>query len=179
MPPGTRDGDDADSMAAEVSIRPVVASDLDSVVELQTDSIMAAGVPFYGEAKARAWARLGFEFRHQLLGEGAFFVAERARRRGSELVGVGGWSPDGMEADLAWLRYLFVHPATFRRGIGGRLVATIEDSARASSRPRLRVWSSLNAVPFYQACGYRRRRSGRFPIRAGVELDYVLLSKGD
>jgi GNAT superfamily N-acetyltransferase len=90
---------------------------------------------------------------------------------------VGGWSPDGMETDLAWLRYLFVHPRAFRCGVGRRLLGTIEPSATRSGRSRLQVWSSLNAVPSYQANGYHRERIGRIPVQTGVELDYVLLSK--
>jgi GNAT superfamily N-acetyltransferase len=90
---------------------------------------------------------------------------------------VGGWSPDGTQADLAWLRYLFVHPSVFRCGIGRRLVASIERSADGAGRTCLQVWSSINAVPFYRACGYRRERGGRIPVRSGIELDYVLLSK--
>jgi hypothetical protein len=39
------------------------------------------------------------------------------------------------------------------------------------------VWSSLNAVPFYQAQGYRRVRAARWPVRAAVDLDYVLMTK--
>ena len=72
---------------------------------------MALGAPTYGEAKAQAWARLGYQFRHDLLGEGGFWVAEQEDR----LLGVGGWSPDSLEPDLAWIRYLFVHPAAVRR----------------------------------------------------------------
>ena len=100
---------------------------------------MAFGAPVYGEAKARAWARLGYQFRRDLLGAGGFWVAERRAR----ILGVGGWSPDGLERDLAWLRYLFVHPDAARRGIGRRLVETAERAAQAAGRPRIHVWASL------------------------------------
>jgi GNAT superfamily N-acetyltransferase len=154
-------------------IRPVDAADLDAVAALQERAIMAFGLPVYGKAKAEAWARLGFEFRHDLLGAGGFFVAERQAR----IVGVGGWSSDSLEPDLAWLRYLFVDPPAARRGIGRRLVEEAESSAGAAARPRLHVWSSLNAVGFYRALGYRMRRRARWPIQAGIELDYLLMTK--
>ena len=38
---------------------------------------MALGAPVYGEDKARAWARLGYQFRYDLLGEGAFWWPSR------------------------------------------------------------------------------------------------------
>jgi putative acetyltransferase len=154
-------------------LRPVHAEDLYPVAVLQEVSILALGAPIYGEAKARAWARLGYQFRHDLLGAGGFWVAERGER----LLGVGGWSPDSLEADLAWIRYLFVHPRATREGIGRRLVERAESSAHAAGRPRLQVWSSLNAVPFYHRLGYREVRPTRWPVTRDVELDYVLMAR--
>lgn len=159
--------------AAELTMRPVQASDLDPVADLQAAAIMALGTPVYGRTRCAAWARLGREFRHQLLGDGGFWVAAEGHR----IIGVGGWSPDGTEADLAWIRYLFVDPRAVRRGIGRRLVDTAEGAARAAGRPRLHVWSSLNAADFYQALGYRRRRLVRWPIQRGLELDHLLMTK--
>jgi GNAT superfamily N-acetyltransferase len=156
-----------------VAIRPVRATDLDPIAALQEASILRLGIAAYGEAKARAWARVGYEFKHVLLGDGRFFVAEQAGRP----VGVGGWSPDGLEAGLAWIRYLFVHPDAAGRGVGRRLVEVAEASARTAGRYRFDVWSSLNAVAFYEALGYRRIRAARWPVAAGTDLDYVLMSK--
>jgi putative acetyltransferase len=154
-------------------LRPVHASDLEAVVAMQEASIMALGTPVYGEAKARAWAQLGYQFRHDLLGEGGFWVAEQDQL----LLGVGGWSPDSLEPELAWIRYLFVHPQATRRGIGRRLVAQAERSAYAAARTRLRVWSSLNAVGFYRAVGFLPERRARWPVQRALELDYVLMAK--
>ena len=155
------------------TLRPVRASDLDAVAAMQEISIMVLGAPVYGEAKARAWARLGYQFRNDLIGEGGFWVAEQ----GGRILGVGGWSPDGLESDLAWIRYLFVHPQAARRGIGRRLVERAERAAYGADRPRLRVWSSLNAVGFYRAVGFLPERRVRWPVQRAIELDYVLMAK--
>jgi GNAT superfamily N-acetyltransferase len=156
-----------------VTIRPVTAADVDPLAALQEASILRLGMAPYGAAKVRAWARVGHEFKHVLLEEGRYFVAERAGER----VGVGGWSPDSLEAELAWIRYLFVHPDHVRCGIGRRLVEVAERAAAAAGRPRFEVWSSLNAVPFYTALGYRRVRAARWPVAAEIALDYVLMGK--
>jgi GNAT superfamily N-acetyltransferase len=156
-----------------VTVRPVAAADVDPLAALQEASILRLGVVIYGAAKVRAWARIGHEFKHVLLEEGRYFVAERAGER----VGVGGWSPDSLEADLAWIRYLFVHPDHVRFGIGRGLVEVAERAAAAAGRSRFEVWSSLNAVPFYRALGYRRLRAARWPVAAEIELDYVLMGK--
>jgi GNAT superfamily N-acetyltransferase len=160
-------------MAEILAIRPVTPADVDPLAALQEASIMRHGVAAYGQARARAWARVGHEFKHVLLEDGQFFVAEQAGER----LGVGGWSPDSLEAGLAWIRYLFVHPDYVRRGIGRRLVEAAEAAAASAGRPRFDVWSSLNAVRFYEALGYRRLRTARWPVRASIELDYVLMGK--
>jgi GNAT superfamily N-acetyltransferase len=160
-------------MAEALTIRPVAAADVDPLAELQEASILRHGVAAYGEAKARAWARVGHEFKRALLADGQFFVAERAGER----LGVGGWSPDALETGLAWIRYLFVHPDHVRCGIGRRLVEVAEAAAIGAGRTRFQVWSSLNAVAFYEALGYRRVRAARWPVRQSVELDYVLMRK--
>lgn len=158
--------------AEALCLRPVRAEDLEVVATLQERAIMRFGAPVYGEAKARAWARLGVQFRRDLLGDG-FWVVEGEGR----IQGVGGWSPDSIESDLAWLRYLFVDPRAAGRGIGRSLVARAESAAQAAGRPRIHVWSSLNAVGFYRAVGYLAQRRARWPIEAGIELDHVLMTK--
>jgi GNAT superfamily N-acetyltransferase len=156
-----------------ITVRPVTAADVDPLAALQEASILRLGTATYGAAKVKAWARLGHEFKHVLLEEGRYFVAERDAER----VGVGGWSPDSLEADVAWIRYLFVHPDHVRCGIGRRLVAVAEQAAAAAGRRHLEVWSSLNAVPFYAALGYRRVGAARWPVAAEIELDYVLMAR--
>ena len=156
-------------------VRPLGAADLDTVGAVQEAAILALGATYDPEQRA-AWARFGWHERHQLLRDpGGFVVAERAER----VVGVGGWSPDSVAADLAWLRYLFVHPDCAGRGIGRKLAGAAEDAARARGKRTFQVWSSLNAAGFYEALGYRRLRRGRMPVTGRIEIDYVLLAKDE
>ena len=55
-------------VAEVLRLRPVRASDLDAIATMQEISIMALGAPVYGEDKAKAWARLGYQFRYDLIG---------------------------------------------------------------------------------------------------------------
>jgi putative acetyltransferase len=156
------------------AIRPLRAADLDGIGALQEAAILTLGASDYTRPQLDAWARLGWHYRRKLLeDDGAFFVAERADR----LVGVGGWSPDSLAPEIAWLRYLFVHPESAGRGIGRQLVEAAEAHARDHGRAGFRVWSSLNATGFYAALGYRRVRQGRWPVTSAIEIDYVLLAK--
>ena len=58
-------------------VRPLAEADLDPIAALQEASIMALGLATYGRRKAEAWARVGYQVRHDLLAQGTFFVAER------------------------------------------------------------------------------------------------------
>ncbi len=157
-----------------ITIRPLAAADLDTIGAIQEAAILALGAPTYGPEQRAAWARFGSHERHQLLRDkGGFVVAVREGR----VVGIGGWSPDSLAAGLAWLRYLFVHPDWAGHGIGGKLADAAEAAARARGKKAFRVWSSVNAVGFYQARGYRRLRQGRWPVTGKIEIDYVLLAK--
>ena len=156
------------------TIRPLRRADLDAIGALQEASILALGAATYSRPQLDAWARFGWHYRRRLLeDDGAFFVAERPDR----LVGVGGWSPDSQAQEIAWLRYLFVHPDSAGRGIGRQLVEAVEADARDHGKARFRVWSSLNAAGFYTALGYGRVRQGRWPVTGAIEIDYVLLAK--
>ena len=154
-------------------IRPAEVADVAAIMAVQEASIMALGVAAYGPAKARAWARFGLEQSDALLAQGRFFVAELDGR----VIAVSGWSADAERDDTAWIRYVFVHPDVAGRGVGRSLMRASEASALRSGRRRLRLWSSLNAQPFYARLGYRRVRSARWAVEPGVELDYLLMAK--
>ena len=157
-----------------VNIRAAGEADLDAIVELQARSIMTLGIQAYDLETLKAWARMGRQIRHNLLESGTFFVAEV----NGAILGVAGWTADSRELDSAWPRYVFVLPEAAGQGIGRRLMAAIERSAIAASRPRLQLWSSLNAVRFYQAIGFQKVRSVSWPVGGGIEMEHLLMEKG-
>lgn len=60
-----------------------------------------------------------------------------------------------------YLRALYVAPGHAGMGIGGRLLARIERSARVFGVRRLRLDATLNAAPFYARVGYRSLGRGK------------------
>ena len=67
----------------------------------------------------------------------------------------------------------FVHPAHQGRGVGTRLLATLEQEARAAGLSLLRVEASLTGTPFYERRGYRRTGV----LAAGTAGPHVCLVK--
>jgi putative acetyltransferase len=161
------------SESESVAIRPATVADLDTIAGVQEAAILALGAAVYAPDQLEAWARVGVETRHGLLNQGSFFVAEAE----GQAVGVGGWSPDGSDRSVAWIRYLFVRPEAARKGIGRRLLWVIESSAGAAGRHTFHVWASLNALDFYGALGYRRQRAIRVPLGRGIEMSCMHMVK--
>jgi len=134
---------------------------------------MASGIETYDHKTCEAWAKVGRQMRHTLLASGTFFVAELD----GALIGVAGWTADSREPDCAWPRYVFVSPTHARLGLGRNLMHTIERSVNEAGRSRLKLWSSLNAVGFYEALGYRQIKPAHWPISGDIEMEYRLMEK--
>ncbi|MCA2217214.1 GNAT family N-acetyltransferase [Jidongwangia harbinensis] len=83
---------------------------------------------------------------------GRFFVAGR----GDELIGCAGWRVHGEDAEL---KRMFTTPAARGLGVARRLLAVVEDSARADGRARVILETGdkqPEAIALYQSCGYER-----------------------
>ena len=61
----------------------------------------------------------------------------------------------------AVLQSLFVDGLHHRRGIGRQLVERFEQACRSRGTTRIKVASTLRAVPFYQALAYKRSTGAR------------------
>jgi len=84
--------------------------------------------------------------------KGAFFVADD----GDRLVGCAGWRRHGDEAEL---KRMFTAKAARKRGLGRRMLAAIEDSARAAGCRRLILETGgkqPEAIALYRTAGYVR-----------------------
>ena len=76
------------------------------------------------------------------------------------------------------LQSLFVAESHHRRGVGRRLVERFEKRCRARSALVIKVASTLYAVPFYQALGYRRSTGVRTMTSFdGAGLPYQPMTK--
>jgi GNAT superfamily N-acetyltransferase len=84
---------------------------------------------------------------------GAFFVAGTDPDR---LIGCAGWRRHGDDAEL---KRMFTSPAARGRGLGRRMLATIEESAREAGCERVILETGdrqPEAVSLYESAGYAR-----------------------
>jgi GNAT superfamily N-acetyltransferase len=71
-----------------------------------------------------------------------------------ELIGCGGWRTHGADAEL---KRMYTAPAARGRGVARRVLAAVEESARAAGKPRLILETGdrqPEAIALYTACGY-------------------------
>ncbi len=96
---------------------------------------------------------------------GRFFVAELA----GELVGCAGWRRHGADAEL---KRMYTSPAVRGRGVARRILAAIEESARAAGYERVILETGHKqpeAIALYDSAGYRRIEDfGHYKDHAGV-----------
>lgn len=96
------------------------------------------------------------------------YIAERGHswvtaRRDDQLVGFGYVVWDG--AAHAFLLEPTVHPDERRRGLGRRLVAALEEQAKAIGADWLHVDYEERLEPFYRGCGFRPAPAGLIRLR--------------
>ena len=70
-----------------------------------------------------------------------------------------------------------VLPAYAKQGVGKMLVQFLEEIARGQGAKRIALDSSLNAVGFYEKCGYVRKENSSFKCNGCVELEVVNFEK--
>jgi putative acetyltransferase len=65
---------------------------------------------------------------------------------------------------------VYVHPLYVRRGIGSRLLQTLEGSALSRNTRTLKVTASLTACCFYQARGYQILNESYLVMKEGMQI---------
>lgn len=72
---------------------------------------------------------------------------------------------------------LYVHPRCARRGVGSRLYRVVEGEARRRRAVKIVLTSTLTAVAFYRAMGFRRTRSYVYRLASGARVRVADMSK--
>jgi predicted N-acetyltransferase YhbS len=174
----------------QISWRLAEPADVSAINALTARSIRALHRDSYSDAIIDEAVLHAYGVVWQLVRDGTYFVAEID----GALAGAGGWSyrktiagahgPEDPEADPldpaadpARIRAFYVDPEFGRRGVGALLLRLSEDAAREAGFGRAELTSTLQAVPFYAASGYRPVRRFDLPLPSGSELQLELMEK--
>ena len=148
-----------DFKRGDAVIRVALPEDAEAIHEVHMASIRGLCSMHYSAAEIGAWCggRAASNYRLPIR-EKVVLVAEVDAR----IRGFGQLDPKGV------IEAVYVHPDQPRQGVGGALLRALEARALRLGCEVLRLDSSLNAVGFYAAAGYRTVERRRHEIRPGV-----------
>jgi putative acetyltransferase len=152
---------------AQFTIRRAAPADAERILRLHVDSIRRVCAASYTPQQIDAWTRAKrAEHYTQAMKNGeSMFVAESS----GECLGFSALRGDFVMA-------VYVSPDHQRRGIGGALLAALEQDARQRHIIELQLKSTLNAEGFYTSRGYRRVEPS-VHVMHGVEVPCVKMQK--
>jgi GNAT superfamily N-acetyltransferase len=150
-------------------IRAAVSSDVEEIAAVHADAIRAICGPMYEPSQIDAWlsgkTKDGYL---RAIAQHLFFVAFIRE----EIVGFSELNPETGDVHAVYVR-----PDHLRRGIGRRLLQTLEAHALQRSLKSLHLHATLNAILFYQSHGFILDAMTSFPLRAGVSLPCAAMHK--
>ncbi|MGV3757244.1 MAG: GNAT family N-acetyltransferase [Verrucomicrobiota bacterium] len=155
-------------------------------------SVRTLQSPWYSTAQMEAALGPVFGVDRQLIADGTYYVI-RPEGHG-QIVGAGGWSrrkslfggDQGLTApdpeldpahDPARIRAFFVHPDWARQGIGRCLLTACETAIIQAGFRNIDLVATLAGEPLYASAGYQVVRRFDIPLRDGLLLPGVQMSK--
>ena len=152
-----------------LTIRRATQEDKEAIWRVHGSAIRGTCASHYSQEVIEIWAgRLRPEKYAEAIDKNDFFVAEE----GGRVVGFGELGPEA-----GAVQGLYVSPDVKGRGVGWRLLCTLEERARAHGLKSLRLTSSLNAVAFYERAGFKAVEELTETIGPGVERASVKMFK--
>lgn len=178
-------------MTEDFSIRLATAADIPALERLIPLSVRELQAAHYLPAQMEAAIGPVFGVDRQLISDGTYFVAESSQ---GVVVGCGGWSRrlavyggdrarSGQDAmldpvcDPARIRAFFVHPDWARRGIGRSILTRCESAIRDAGFRRAVLVATLTGEKLYAPFGYGVEERYEVPLRDGLTLPVVRMSK--
>jgi putative acetyltransferase len=162
--------------ALPCELRPGRPDDALAILEVQRSAIRQTAVSAYSAAIIDEWAPAVIDrervetFRRWIeRGEEMIVVAVEAA---GQIIGFGSIVPANSE-----LRAVYVAAAYGGQGVGGALLARLEELARDAGLAELRMDASINAVPFYEAHGFISLERGEHPMPSGGRMACVRMRK--
>jgi putative acetyltransferase len=152
-----------------LTIRRATQEDKEAVWRVHGSAIRGTCAGHYSQEVIQIWAgRLRPEKYAEAIDRNDFFVAEE----GGVVVGFG-----ELGREEGAIQGLYVSPDVKGRGVGRKLLSTLEERARAYGLESLSLTSSLNAVPFYERAGFKAVEELTETIGPGVERASVRMFK--
>jgi putative acetyltransferase len=163
-------------MRHEVNIRvgSARAEDAEGIVRVHFAAVHNTAAPFYPDEVIQNWSRPVSEERvqgmRQVIAQSEEIVV--VARVDDAIAGFGSIVPANNE-----LRAVYVHPDYGAQGIGGAILSTLEEIARAKGMPLLEMSASVNAESFYRKHGFQVIERTSHQLSSGHQMACVRMRK--
>ena len=167
-------------MTDTFTVRPTRPSDLPEIDALLARAYPSLLKPHYSPSVLVMAIPHISKAQPKLLASGTYFAVQD---KGARIVGAGGWtatepgSVGNSTRNTGHIRHVVTDPDVVRQGIGRRLMDGVFDSARAAGILRLNCLSTLMAVPFYAACGFKEEGPVAVTLRPGIDFPAVRMQR--
>lgn len=154
---------------ATFSLRRAVAADAPAMWAIRAQAIRETCRNHYPAALIARWSSGSLPESFPSRIEGGYFIVGTVESR------IAGFA--ALKVSSAEIEAVFVAPDAGRHGLGRQLLANLEDAALDAGLRAVRVNSSLNAVPFYRAMGYRSISEGIYTTSQGLGIACMHMGK--
>ncbi|MCL1074295.1 GNAT family N-acetyltransferase [Shewanella dokdonensis] len=149
-------------------IRAANEHDAEALWELRHQAIVVGCRGHYSPAVLSRWSEGVMPPGFEQMVSGAFYLLEQH----DEILACG-----MLDIPNRKIEALFVRPNTMGKGYGRLMLQHLEQLAVTCNIRQLSLESSLNAVLFYQRCGWQSLGHSRYHSPKGIILDCVLMAK--
>jgi putative acetyltransferase len=137
-----------------IIVRRAKQEDKKSIWHVHIRAIEEVCKSHYSKEEIQAWTEVLKPSRYEEpIRKGPFYVAVE----GESIIAFGNLNRESAEIEA-----LYVDPDHVGRGVGIKILKTLENVALDSGLTILRLTSSLNAVKFYQMAGYKPEKQKRW-----------------
>jgi len=140
-----------------MQIRPGTPADAEAVLEAHNAAIEELGAAVYDDEQVAAWSAGHSPDDYEFDADDRYVVVAEidgaVRGFGSLSYHPGEHLTAAVDGEVTGM---YVHPEVAGEGVGTALLEHLETRARERELGALGMWSSMNAVPFYEAQGYER-----------------------
>ncbi len=150
-----------------VIIQPANSDQIEELIDLQTLAISVLQSGKYDEKQIRAIIKIQRNVRRK--GYERMFIA---KSNDEKIVGFG-----SLLEYCPYIGGIYVHPDFIHQRIGTQLLEAVEDAALSKRIRILYVMSSLEAVGFYEANGYKFLRNSGFFAKGQIRIPCIFLNK--
>lgn len=152
-----------------VSIRRARDADKEAIWLIRFRAIQEVSRPYYTPLEIHHWSgSITPEYYAHTMERHELIVAEY----GGKVIGFG-----QLDREHGFIEAVYVSPDYLRRGIGMKLLETLEQKALDRGCIMLQLCSSLNALPFYERAGYKAEMNVRLRLSNGFEIPCIYMTK--